>query len=302
MSGPFSKPPSLLTRGIGFLRWFVSNLPHMLTSGTPRGVWVQYLRTFVRRPSLERYAGDKRRFQQAMQGARVSYDWFSGNIPYWLAAFHRHGLFDRPVRVLEVGSWEGLSSRFILDTLPRAHLTCVDVWAGDEEPLEDNFAANLATHKGRLTQFKSTSYRGLPMSHVEDNFDANLAPHKGRLTKIKSTSFEFFSSQLQREQFDLVYIDGSHHCDDVIIDAIQGFDQLKVGGILIFDDYLWRSYKRRADNPAAAINAFLRLKAGCYDLFMVYAQVILCKTAGRQDAAAPVEASTAVHAQALTGR
>lgn len=121
-----------------------------------------------------------------------------------------------------------------------------------------------------------------------------LALHASRLTKVKGTSFAFFSAQPQRAQFDLIYIDGSHHCDDVIVDAIKGFEQLEVGGVMIFDDYLWRFYPRRNDNPAAAINAFLRLKAGCYELFMVYAQVILRKTAERGLVAAPaVEAARA---------
>ena len=257
MTGAFSKTPDPLPRALGFVRWFVGNVPHMLRSDTPRFVWAPYLRTFVRRPRLERYVDDKRRFQDTMGGARVSHDWFTGYIPYWLAAFHRYGLFDRPVRALEIGSWEGMSSRFILDTLPQAHLTCVDTWAGSDE------------------------HRGLGLRQIEDNFDANLAMHQGRLTKVKSTSFEFFSAQTQRGQFDLVYVDGSHYCDDAIVDAIKGFDQLKVGGILIFDDYLWRSYERAADNATAAINAFLRLKSGEYELFMVYAQIILCKTVDR---------------------
>ena len=257
MIAAFSKPPDPLPRALGFVRWFVGNVPHMLRSDTPRFVWARYLRTFLRRPRLERYADDKRRFQDTMRGARVSIDWFTGHIPYWLAAFHRYGLFDRPVRALEIGSWEGMSSRFILDTLPQAHLTCVDTWAGADE------------------------HRDLPLRQIEDNFDANLAMHGGRLTKVKSTSFEFFTAQSQRAQFDLVYVDGSHYCDDVIVDAVKAFDQLRVGGILIFDDYLWRSYERTADNPTAAINAFLRLKSGDYELFMVYAQIILCKTVDR---------------------
>jgi len=268
VTGVFSKPPNPLPRALGFVRWFVGNVPHMLRSDTPQFVWASYLRTFVQRPRLERYADDKRRFQETMRGARVSIDWFTGNIPYWLAAFHRYGLFDRPVRALEIGSWEGMSSRFILDTLAQAHLTCVDTWAGSEE------------------------HRGAPLPRVEDNFDANLAMHEGRVTKVKSASFEFFSAQTQRGQFDLVYVDGSHYCDDVIVDAIKGFDQLKVGGILIFDDYLFRFYERRADNPTAAINAFLRLKAGDYELFMVYAQVILCRTADRHPVVELVDTGT----------
>jgi hypothetical protein len=36
---------------------------------------------------------------------------------------------------------------------------------------------------------------------------------------------------------------------------------LKTGGVMIFDDNLWRYYKKPSDNPAAAINTFLKLKS-----------------------------------------
>ena len=75
----------------------------------------------------------------------------------------------------------------------------------------------------------------------------------------------------------MVYIDGSHHCDDVIIDAIKSFQMLKVGGIMIFDDYLWQYYPRDIDNPAAAINVFLKLKEGSYKVVRVYYQLIIEK-------------------------
>ena len=35
---------------------------------------------------------------------------------------------------------------------------------------------------------------------------------------------------------------------------------LKVGGVMILDDYLWIYYDREIDNPAGVINSFLRLK------------------------------------------
>lgn len=40
-------------------------------------------------------------------------------------------------------------------------------------------------------------------------------------------------------KFDFIYVDGLHLSQDVLYDALLSFDLLKVGGILIFDDYLW---------------------------------------------------------------
>ena len=39
--------------------------------------------------------------------------------------------------------------------------------------------------------------------------------------------------------FDLIYIDGSHTAADVLTDAVLAFQLLRVGGVMIFDDYLW---------------------------------------------------------------
>jgi hypothetical protein len=52
---------------------------------------------------------------------------------------------------------------------------------------------------------------------------------------------------------------------------------LKPGGVMFFDDYFWRHYPKAIDNPAAAINAFLRLKQGEYKIVRIYSQVVIEK-------------------------
>ena len=43
----------------------------------------------------------------------------------------------------------------------------------------------------------------------------------------------------QDDFFDIIYIDGNHEPEYVLEDAVLSFRKLKVGGILIFDDYGW---------------------------------------------------------------
>src|SRR5262245_22269357 len=59
--------------------------------------------------------------------------WFDMNITAWCVNFSR--IFDRakPVRILEIGSWEGRSTLFFLTYFTQGHLTAVDTWAGSEE-------------------------------------------------------------------------------------------------------------------------------------------------------------------------
>jgi len=120
--------------------------------------------------------------------------------------FDRQGLRDRSVRALEIGSFEGLSSCFLLKQLPLASLTCVDTWAGSDE------------HAG--------------MSHIssiESAFDNHVAPWRDRVTKCKGYSYQRLAAFCVEEKFDFIYVDGSHHGDDVMADAIRGFEHLKVG-------------------------------------------------------------------------
>ena len=50
---------------------------------------------------------------------------------------------------------------------------------------------------------------------------------------------------------------------------------------MIFDDYFWRYYPRAIDNPAAAINVFLKFKKGSYKIVRLYWQIIIEKTNDR---------------------
>jgi predicted O-methyltransferase YrrM len=63
--------------------------------------------------------------------------------------------------------------------------------------------------------------------------------------------------------FDLIYIDGSHQAPDVLTDAVMSFQLLKVGGVMIFDDYLWTMDKPGFQDvlkmPKPAIDAFLNI-------------------------------------------
>jgi hypothetical protein len=153
-----------------------------------------------------------------------------------------------------------MSSLFILSSLPLARLTCVDTWQGADEHQDSN----------------SDFFNGDISQGVQQDFDANLREYNNRLTKYQGTSFSFFNQCVQN--FDLVYIDGSHLADDVVIDAVKGFERLTSGGIMIFDDYLFKYYQRACDNPAAAINWFLRQKAGSYRILSANWQVVLEKT------------------------
>ena len=97
------------------------------------------------------------------------------------------------------------------------------------------------------------------------------------LKKIQSDSARALSSLFQdKEEFDLIYVDGAHDALNVIVDASLCWRMLRNNGVIIFDDYFWFSDKNSRD-VLCAVNAFLELIEGQYKVLNVYHQVILQK-------------------------
>jgi predicted O-methyltransferase YrrM len=197
-------------------------------------------------------------------GLAITQDWFTHNIPLWNWALSKHLQIEAPLRVLEIGSFEGLSTRFLLSKLPSSQITCVDTFSGSLE------------HKG------DDDKGFIDFDLVKGRFDHNTSGFESRLTVERRTSLEFLASLDPAELFDMVYIDGSHEADDVLLDAILSFKHLRPGGLIVFDDYMWEFYPVRADNPGAAINSFLSLKRHELEIVYVGWQVIVKRRQGQR--------------------
>jgi hypothetical protein len=110
------------------------------------------------------------------------------------------------------------------------------------------------------------------MSEVERRFDHNVSvargktPHPANIHKIKKYSNHGLPDLMASGKygfFDLIYIDGSHQAPDVLTDAVMSFQLLRVGGVMIFDDYLWSMDKPGSQDvlkmPKPAIDAFINI-------------------------------------------
>ena len=142
-------------------------------------------------------------------------DWSSSNYIHW--ARNLEGLRDRQVKVLEIGSWEGRSAIFFLEFLPKCRISCIDTFAGGPD----------------YAQFDQAV-----VASIEARFDSNLAAYGDRVRKLKSRSVPALDQLAQEnEAFDLVYIDGSHARDDVLVDSVLAWRLLAPDGTCIWDDY-----------------------------------------------------------------
>lgn len=166
---------------------------------------------------------------------RFTNNWFGVSKPTWSRLLPKF----RPEKLLEIGSFEGASACFLIDTLANStplELHCVDTWEGGIE----------------------SGYQGTDMGSVEERFLHNTgiavrrAAHNVDLRIHKGMSDFVLSGLLasgKRNFFDFVYVDGSHQAPDVICDAVLGFRLLRVGGVMVFDDYLWAENLPQGKDP-----------------------------------------------------
>ena len=177
-------------------------------------------------------------------------DWFSDNINVWKKFLSNVN----NIKYLEIGTFEGRSALFISEFENSRKIVCVDPYIDYNEIERYDFKMEnvYESVKEKISKIK--------------NKDINL---------IKKTSDEFFLEN--KESFNVIYIDGSHHHEDVKKDFINSMNCLEKNGILICDDFLWFRYKKIEENPiSATIECYYKYQKNLKILFINH-QIIFKK-------------------------
>ncbi len=203
-----------------------------------------------RRPFKIERRWDRFRCRTWFRDKEFTSDWCSGNFTQWRRVFSP--LRDEPLRILEIGSWEGRSAIFFLNFFAKATITCIDTFSGGSD------------HKAEQA------------SRIEERFDHNLAAFGNRIEKVKGLSQQALAGLVaQQRRYDLAYIDGSHERDDVMANSLGVWSMLNPGGSIIWDDYRWGRNIPPEHRPQPAIDAFLREREDEYRLLSKGYQVII---------------------------
>ena len=211
---------------------------YLIKSGANLNIISSYLRY-----SLISHFNKKKRknfiqnYKDLLIKKKITHDYFSRNVFDWIDVLQDYKT--NKFEYLEIGSFEGNSAMFVLENFKNCFLTCVDSW----KQLE-------------LNSDSREGYEHLPIINIENNFDDNLKTYPDRYKKEKIFSDLFFRKN--KKFFDVVFIDGSHFADNVFKDCKNSWPILKKDGILILDDYFWKGYKKLEQNPAFAVNKFLK--------------------------------------------
>lgn len=139
---------------------------------------------------------------------KYDYNWANsgGRFQNWETLIHEYEI----KKVLELGSWEGMSSVFWAERVDEVH--CIDNWRQSVNPEWD-------------------------MAKAESHFDHNASFHDN-IVKLKGDTSDVLSCMRKewKSYFDMVYVDADHSLKNVVVDTILSYDYVKSGGIFLFDD------------------------------------------------------------------
>lgn len=169
---------------------------------------------------------------------------------------------------LEIGVFEGRTSCWLIDNIlsiesinkSKGMLHCIDPY------IAKNGEYNLRQHLGDIIFYRESSGKVL-------------------IDLIKDNIFKF----------DFIYVDGDHNACGLLEDLILSWKLLKVGGIMLIDDYEMEAVdpwhyishkeftqnnpKLRFTHPRIAIDAFLNIYRGQFDLVIDNYQIGVKKIA-----------------------
>lgn len=155
-----------------------------------------------------------------------SIDWFSMRIPFWKSIIDAQ----QPTKILEIGSYEGRSTSYIIETCSQyspIHVYCIDTWQGSDEhkvqSIDNTFLFDRFKHNANTA-----------IERANNDVKLYVAPGTSLIELARLNTMDEYIGY-----FDLVYIDGSHYASDVMVDACLTYPLLREGGVMIFDDYTW---------------------------------------------------------------
>ena len=154
---------------------------------------------------------------------------------------------DRPLRILEVGTWQGKSACCMASiaealSIP-VQVVCVDTWLGAPEfwtwGLEDPERGGALRRRRGYPQVYHTFLENVRACGLTKT----IAPFP--ISSAQATEvFKYY-----KLDFDIIYVDGSHEYDAVIQDLKAFWPLVLPGGFMLGDDYdsFWLGVQKAVD-------------------------------------------------------
>jgi len=139
-------------------------------------------------------------------------------------------LKDQDFTFLEIGTFEGRTTCYLLDNWPKCFVHTIDPCT--KYPIENCPQMDVVSEK-----------------RIVNNLDSYCDDLIGRCEFHVVDSLYALAGFIRKEiEFDVVLVDGDHRRVPVLMDCVMAYDVLASGGLMIIDDYNWR-YVRGQDCP-----------------------------------------------------
>jgi hypothetical protein len=152
-------------------------------------------------------------------------DWFTDHVPHWLETFKIANInFEDQIDILEIGTYEGRSTCWILDNMMiniNSRMDAIDSFVEDEK-LYESFVKNISISKN---------------------------PEKMKIWAGDSRVYLPIFLKMDKK-YDFIYVDGSHKTENVIIDGLCAYHLLKDNGVIIFSNYDYEEEGQLTVKPA----------------------------------------------------
>lgn len=182
------------------------------------------------------------------------------NIIHYFNNNYHNILNNKNIKILEIGTYSGMSIIELVKLIPNSYGTAVDMWSNYNE---NNLLSVIDNY-----DVKGSFYKNLKNANLENKI-------MGIQSDSTSALIQFIKVN---NTFDFIYVDGSHLLLDCYTDLFLSWQLLEKNGILAIDDYL---YKKEDDNilnsPYEAINHFLKIYNGKYKVLHIGYRVFLEK-------------------------
>lgn len=185
-------------------------------------------------------------------------NWFAQTAQHNFEAFLTPLAGQDDLKFLQLGVYTGDASVWLAENILTGKgcwLIDVDTWQGSDEPDHEtmDFDDVYEVYKTKTKMYKTIKY-------------------------FQSSTTWFLQSVRKDPDYDFIYVDADHTTVGVLLDAELSWPQLKSGGIMAFDDYLWghESGDPRLA-PQVGIDLFLHRHLGDYELLAKNNQVWIRK-------------------------
>ena len=139
----------------------------------------------------------------------------------WFQIIPKKDYDSKKIKYLEIGTFYGANVISVANTYgshDESELYCIDPWIDYNDYPE---------YKNKQENTYNTFLRNIESSGQKNKIKIRRGFSDKEIVKFEDNFF------------DIIYIDGNHNPEYVLEDAVLSFRKLKVGGIMIFDDYGW---------------------------------------------------------------